>query len=240
MLRHLDTGEPVDLLAMLFAEGRDSEERPWIMFNMVASVDGGTAVDGSASPLNDPDDKMLFHALRAVSDVILVGAETVRAEDYGPPRLDDEQIARRRQAGLADLPRLVIATRSADLDPGARVFSDPDRQTMVVTGIDADPGRVEALEEVAEVAQLEDLSPAGIIDHLGDADVILCEGGPSLNGQFFAGGLVDEIDLTISPMVISGKSARIAHGDNAEPPMEMRLDRALIGEASLFLRYLRH
>ncbi|MGH8946825.1 MAG: dihydrofolate reductase family protein [Acidimicrobiia bacterium] len=239
MLRHLDTGDPVDLLPMLFAEEREGQGRPWIMFNMVVSVDGGTAVDGSATPLNDPDDKMLFRALRSVADYVLVGAETVRAEKYGPVRLDDEHLVQRRRAGLDHLPRLAIATRSADLDPAARAFSDPERPTMVITGVDADPSRVEALSEVAEVAQLDDLSPAGIIDHLGDADVVLCEGGPTLNGQFFATGLVDEVDLTIAPYLISGKSARIAHGETADPPLDMRLDRTLIGDVSLFLRYLR-
>lgn len=224
---------------MLFAEDREGKGRPWIMFNMVASVDGGTAVEGSASPLNDPDDKMLFHALRSVADYVLVGAETVRAENYGPVGLDEEHIEHRRRAGLDDLPRLVIATRSADLDPEARAFSDPERPTMVVTGVDADPARVEALSEVAEVAQLEDLSPTGILDHLGDAEVVLCEGGPTFNGQFFAAGVVDEVDLTISPYLISGQSKRIALGETAKPPLGMRLDRTLIGDASLFLRYLR-
>ena len=239
MLRHLDTGEPVDLLPLLFAEEREGVGRPWILFNMVASVDGGTAVEGSATPLNDPDDKMLFRALRSVADYVLVGAETVRAENYGPVQLDNYHIIHRRRAGLDDLPRLAIATRSADLDPEARAFSDQERPTMVITGVDADPSRVEALSEVAEVAQLDDLSPAGILDHLGDADVILCEGGPTLNGQFFAAGLVDEIDLTIAPYLISGQSARIAHGELADPPLDMRLDRTLIGKVSLFLRYLR-
>lgn len=239
VIRHLETGDPVDLLPMLFAEERDGMQRPWLMFNMVVSVDGGTSVEGSATPLNDPDDKMLFRALRSLADYILVGAETVRAENYGPVRLDDEHIEHRRRAGRDDLPRLVVATRSADLDPDARAFSDQDPPAMVITGVDADPSRIEALSEVAELAQLDDLSPAGIVDHLGDAEVILSEGGPTLNGQFFAAGVVDEIDLTISPYLISGNSARIGHGETADPPLEMRLDRTLIGDASLFLRFLR-
>jgi len=225
---------------MLFAESRDGGDRPWMMFNMMASVDGATAVEGSATPLSDPDDKALFHALRILPDMILVGAETVRAEDYGPVRLDDDEIARRREQGLDDLPRLVVATRSADLDPSARVFSDPANPPLVVTSTDADPSRVEALAEVAEVAQLEDLSPSGILERLDDADVILCEGGPTLNGQFFAAGLVDEVNLTISAQIVSGKSFRIAQGDLADPPLAMRLDRRLIGDVSLFLRYLRN
>jgi 5-amino-6-(5-phosphoribosylamino)uracil reductase len=239
VLRHLETGDPVELLHMLFAESREGSGRPWIMFNMVSSVDGGTAVSGSATGLNDEDDRKLFRALRSLSDYVLVGAETVRAENYGPVRLDADHIEHRRKSGLDELPRLVVATRSADLDPETRVFSDPERPTILITGVDADPSRVEALSEVAEVAQLDDLSPAGILDYLGDAEVVLCEGGPSLNGQFFAAGVVDEIDLTIAPYVISGHSKRIAVGENAEPPLDMRLDRALIGDASLFLRFLR-
>jgi riboflavin biosynthesis pyrimidine reductase len=224
---------------MLFAESRDGGDRPWMMFNMVASVDGATAVEGSATPLNDPDDKNLFRALRSIPDMILVGAETVRAEDYGPVRLADDQIAKRREEGLDDLPRLVIATRGADLDPAARVFSDDENPPLIVTGTDVDRMRVEALGDVAEVAQIEDLSPSGILDRLDDADVILCEGGPTLNGQFFASSLVDEINLTIAPQVVSGRSSRIAHGEVADPPLPMRLARMLIGDASLFLRYLR-
>lgn len=210
-----------------------------MMYNMVASVDGATAVEGSATALNDEDDKTLFRALRAVPDLILVGASTIRAEDYGPVRLDDDHLSARRSVGLDNLPRLVIATVTADLDPSARVFSDSEHPPLIVTGVDADLSRVEALAEVAEVAQLEDLSPAGILDQLDDADVILCEGGPTLNGQFFAAGVVDEVNLSISPQIVSGRSARIAHGDAAVPPLPMRVDRKLIGETSVFLRYLR-
>ena len=90
------------------------------------------------------------------------------------------------------------------------------------------------------MAILEDVTPAAILARLSAAKVILCEGGPTLVGQFVAGHLVDELALTIAPLMIGGRSARIAHGETADPPIEMRLDRQLIGDRSLFMRYLKN
>jgi riboflavin biosynthesis pyrimidine reductase len=95
------------------------------------------------------------------------------------------------------------------------------------------------LGDAADVVILEEVTPAAIMARLGAASVILCEGGPSLAGQFASEGLVDELHLTLAPKMISGRSARIAYGPPVEAPLEMTLDRALIGDRSLFLRYLR-
>jgi riboflavin biosynthesis pyrimidine reductase len=95
------------------------------------------------------------------------------------------------------------------------------------------------LGDAAEVIVLDDMTPRSILTRLGAAGVILCEGGPTLVGQFVASHLVDEVNLTIAPTMISGKSARMAHGPEAEPPLDMSLDRMLLGDRSLFLRYLR-
>ncbi|MFQ5524119.1 MAG: dihydrofolate reductase family protein [Acidimicrobiia bacterium] len=96
MLRRLQTGEPVDLLEMLFSEERRNSGRPWMMLNMVESVDGATAVGGGASGLNDADDRDLFLALRSVADVVMVGAQTVRSENLGPVRMNDEMMRHRQ------------------------------------------------------------------------------------------------------------------------------------------------
>jgi 5-amino-6-(5-phosphoribosylamino)uracil reductase len=95
------------------------------------------------------------------------------------------------------------------------------------------------LGDAADVIFLEELTAPAILAHLGAVGVVLCEGGPSLAGQFVADGLVDEVNLTLAPKMISGRSARMTHGTPADPPVGMRLDRALVGEESLFLRYLR-
>ena len=141
MLRKLETSEPIDMLDTLFAEKRTRPGRPWVMLNMVTSVDGATAVGGGASALNDTDDRALFLALRAVSDVVLMGAQTVRSENLGPIRMDDDMTRHRLQAGFKRDPRMVILTRSLNLDLGGRVFADPKRQPLVLTGLDVDQAK---------------------------------------------------------------------------------------------------
>lgn len=240
MLRHLSPASgPIDVLDMVLAEERSTDAPPWVMYNMVASVDGATAVAGGSTALNDEDDKALFAALRVVPDVVLAGAETIRAENYGPVRLDEQRRRRRVENGKDAVPRLAIATRSLRLDPELRVFGDPEYRPLVVTGEDAPEDRVAALSGLADIVQLPELDPESILGALGDPGIVLCEGGPSLNGQLIAGGFIDEMNLTISPLVAVGESYRVAHGDDLGSPVAMRLDRVLTGDRSLFLRYLR-
>lgn len=241
MLRHLHAASgPVDAEDMVFSEERQAAGgSPWVMFNMVASVDGATAVEGGSSALNDEDDAALFAALRAVPDVILVGAGTVRAENYGPVTLDERRRARRVERGLDAVPRLAIATRTLSLEPDMRVFDDAERKPMLIVGDDVPGERLEEFSDRADIVQLPDLDAASIIACLGDPDVVLCEGGPSLNGQLIAAGFIDEMNLTLSPLVAVGQSDRIAHGDELHPPADMKLDRALGGDRALFLRYVR-
>ena len=241
MLRRTEPSyQPVDdLLGLFLNDERKAEGRPWLLVNFISSADGGTAVGGKSSRLGDEDDKAVFQALRAVPDVILVGSGTVEAENYQPVRLDEERRERRLDAGLSEVPVLAIVSGRLSFDPEARVFSDPDYRPMVITGPEADPAKLALLGDAAEVIILDDVTPENIMARLGAAGVILCEGGPTLVGQFVATRLVDELNLTIAPVMIGGESARIAHGDPAEPPLDMRLDRYLMGDRSLFLRYLK-
>lgn len=232
--------DPVDdLLGLYLDDERVVEARPWVMMNFVSSIDGGTAFDGRSSRLSDEDDQELFKTLRALPDVILVGAATVQAEDYGPVMLDDERRGRRLAAGLTEFPVLAIVSGRLSLDPEARVFSDSDHRPMVITGPDAEPAKLAMLGDAADMIILDEITPTAILTRLAAAAVIHCEGGPRLAGQFVAAGLVDEMHITVAPKMISGTSARIAHGPSPDAPFGMKLDRALVGEQSLFLRYLR-
>ncbi len=240
MLRKTVAGEPVeDLVGLLLADERRVEGRPWVMVNFISSADGGTALHGRSSGLGDEDDKALFQAMRVVADVIMVGSGTVEAEDYRPVTLDDERRERRVAAGLSEVPLLAIVSGRLGFDPEARVFSDPEHRPMVITGPEAEPAKLAMLGDSADVVFLDQVTPGRILDRLGAVGIILCEGGPTLVGQFVAEHLVDELNLTIAPTMLSGRSARVAHGPEAEPPLDMRLDRAMFGDRSLFLRYLR-
>lgn len=239
MIRVAPGGEVIDPLDLQMSYERKRSDRPWIMANFVSTIDGAAVVDGGSTAINDEDDRAMFAAMRGVPDFIVVGAETIRAENYGPVDLDERRRAARVAAGLDEVPRLVITTRSLELDPHARVFGDPARRVTILTNEDAPEDRFAALSEVADVVRLPATNPEGIVSHLGSARIILCEGGPGLWGQFVAAGLVDEMALTVAPMLVSGGATRVARGPEAHPPVDMRLDNVVYGDRSLFLRYLR-
>lgn len=222
---------------MAYQRGRP--DGPWVMANFVSTIDGATVVDGGSTAINDEDDMRMFGAIRAVADFILVGAGTLRAENYGPTTLDARRREARRKAGLEETPHLVVVTRSLDLDPEDRVFSDPDHRVTVLTDETAPDDRFAALAEVADVVRLKATGAKDIIHYMRLARVVLCEGGATLMGQLVAARLIDEMALTVAPMLVAGVSNRVAQGAEARPPIDMRLDDVLYGDRSLFLRYVR-
>jgi riboflavin-specific deaminase-like protein len=242
---HPQTGEEIaDLAAFLFRDHREIAGRPWVMVNMVNSIDGATTVQGGATGLTDSDDQALFHAFRAVADVILVGASTVRAEDYGPPTLNDANLAARRAAGWDDGPRLAVISRSLDFDPDSRLFSNPERRPLLLTCATAPTERIALLSAGADivVAGEDSVDLGRALPMLGDRGhrVALCEGGPTLNGHLVDADLIDEINLSTSPKVVAGQSARIVRSpDPVVDPLVYLLDRMLMGDRTVFARWLR-
>jgi riboflavin biosynthesis pyrimidine reductase len=239
MIRETPGGDAIDPVELQMGYPRGRLDRPWVMANFVTTIDGAAVVDGGSTAINDEDDRTMFGSIRAVPDFILVGAETVRAENYRPVELDERRHQARLEAGLEEVPHLIVVTRSLSLDPEMRVFGNPNRRVTILTGEEAPAERAEALAEVADVVRLGGTSPADFLHYLRLAKVVLCEGGPSVIGQFIAAGLVDEMAITVAPLLVAGASVRMASGPAADPPLEMSLDRVLYGDRSLFLRYLR-
>ncbi|MFZ0014139.1 MAG: dihydrofolate reductase family protein [Acidimicrobiia bacterium] len=239
MIRTEPGGEVLDPLELQMAYPRGRSDRPWVMGNFVTTIDGAAVVDGGSTAINDEDDKAMFAAMRAVADFILVGAGTVRAENYGPVALDERRRQARLDARLEATPNLVVVTRALDLEPSDRLFGDPENRVTILTDDGAPPDRFAALSEVADVVRLGSTEPNDLIYYMRMAGIVLCEGGPSLMGQFVAAGLIDELALTVAPMLAGGRSPRMAHGQDSPSPLDMRLDRVLYGDRSLFLRYLR-
>lgn len=238
MIRTEPGGAGVDPLELQAGYARGHPDRPWLVANFVATIDGATVVDGRSRAISDPDDRAMFAALRSIPDFIVVGASTVRAENYRPVTLDEERRNARVEAGLEPVPHLVIVSRSLDLDPAARVFGDPDHRVTVLTDGGAPADRFARLSEVADVVRLRGTDATDVMHYLRMSRVVLCEGGPTLMGQFVAAGLVDELALTIAPLLVAGGSPRLADGPPTSP-REMRLDRVLYGDRSLFLRFVR-
>ena len=102
---------------------------PHVRVNFVASTDGAVTVDGRSAGLGSDADRRVFGTLRELAEVVLVGAGTVRAENYGG--------ARKPTRGRADPPPIAVVTGSADHDPGARLFTDTRVAPIVRTGPDA-------------------------------------------------------------------------------------------------------
>ena len=147
-----DPGEVDDVAAFVAAEERPTPpDRPWLLVNMVASLDGAIAVDGRSGGLAGPADKEMFTALRAVADVVLVGAGTIRAEGYGPPRPSAATRAARRSRGQAEVPRIATVTRSLYLDVSTPLFTEAESPPIVITCAGSDPAQRDALGEVADV-----------------------------------------------------------------------------------------
>ncbi len=216
--------------------------RPWVVANFVASLDGAVSVGGRSGGLGGPTDKAAFHALRAAADVILVGAGTMRAERYGPARPSAEARARRRERGRDEVPRIAVVSGRLDLDLGAPFFTEAETRPIVVTHEAADPARRAEVAGVADVlvAGATAVDPADALGALGvlGADVVLAEGGPTLLGGLITADVVDELCLTVAPLVAAGEAGRIAHG-HEEAVREMEVAHVLAAdEGHLLLRYL--
>ena len=216
-------------------------DRPWVVVNFVVSPDGSVSTGGRVGGLSSPTDQEVFRLLRSVADVILVGAGTVRAEGYGPHRPTESQRARRTAAGMAPTAAIAVVSAGLGLDPGAALFTHAEARTLVVAPSTADES---ARERIGAVA---DLVPAGesAVD-LGLAlrrlrergvQVVVCEGGPMLLGELLAAGLVDELCLTIAPLLVADP-VRLLPERALPAPREMRLVSVLEDDGHLFLRYL--
>lgn len=242
-----EPGDEVDLLARYAADPRPAPaDRPWVLLNMIASADGASATEGLSGGLGGPADKAVFRAVRGLPDVILVGAETVRAERYGPPRPPPEVRRARLDRGQAASARLAVVSRHLRFEPDARLFreADPAARPMILTTDDAPADRIEALSPVADIVRCGsghvDLAAAlRQLRHDGLARIVLAEGGPTLNATLVAEQLIDELCLTIAPLLVGGDAARICSGDIVHEPHQLRLTRVLEEDGYLFLRYVR-
>ena len=205
------------------------DERPYVFFNFVSTLDGRAALDGSSRPLGGPADLEMLLSLRTVADAVLIGPGTVRAEGYarllGPER-------------RADVPPAVLISRRFEIPWEAGLFAAPD-QPVIVYG-PADAPEPPAVAAPVEVVRLDECNPRDALAHLRSRGVraLLSEGGPTLFRGFLEAGLVDELFLTLTPLITGDPDeTAIVRGPRLPAPARMRLQWALRAEEELFLRY---
>jgi riboflavin biosynthesis pyrimidine reductase len=221
----------------------------WLRSNFVTSLDGSIqGLDGRSGSINTASDQHVFALHRAHADVILVGAQTVRAEGYRAVDLAPWQRDLRARVGLSAFPLLAVLTRSLDLDPRISRNGDLDVGPVAVL---TTAGKSEselapfagAGVEVMQVPRGDsgvDLRAA--LAQLADAGHrrVLCEGGSRLHRDLLAADLVDEMSLTLAPVVVGGEGRRTTVGAPLPSASAFRLGSALYADDdSLFLNYLR-
>jgi len=205
-------------------------ERPYLALNMIATVDGRAALNGSAVGIGSAVDKRLLFELRAEADVVLHGAGTVRADPLSA-RVPHDLVEQRVNRGQTPQPLGAIVTRSGSLPETHPYYESP---TVIYCTSDAAVLVRGPLVEVCRVASV--VAAVGDLGRRG-ARRVLCEGGATLNAALLEAGLVDDIFLTIAPKLIGGQDPLtiVTGGNLGIVPLELRSLVEIEGE--LFLRY---
>lgn len=220
---------------------------------MVATLDGRATLAGRSAPISDPADRALFHGLRSVVDAVMAGAGTVRDERYGPIVPDIDSRHARAELGLRESPLACIVSASLDFAPDLPLLADPGSEVAILTPSGQSlPRTTASAQETARVTYVRARTHDGSLDlraalselhdrlHVG---TLLCEGGPHLCTALLASGLVDELFLSVAPLLAGGEPAgaepalRILAGRELEPPARLDLISALEHDSRLFLRY---
>ncbi|HEV7721613.1 MAG TPA: dihydrofolate reductase family protein [Iamia sp.] len=244
--------DDVDVVATYAASAADRPAptgRPWVVALMASTADGAAAVEGLSGVIGGVGDREVFRAVRAVADAVVVGTGTVRAERYGPVRTAEDLVAARIARGQARHPQAVIVSGRLSLPPDLRLFADADGTTPRALVAHAPTAPAAARAALAPVAELVELpaGPGGGVDpaallaelHRRGHRVVVLEGGPTLNGGLVAADLVDELCLTLDPMVVGGHAPRIVAADGSSIARPWRPAHLLEHEGALFWRLLR-
>jgi riboflavin-specific deaminase-like protein len=214
-------------------------DRPYLVINFVATLDGRAAIGGRSGPLGTEVDTEMLQRLRTRVDAVMIGAGTMRAERYGRMVSDPDYRAYREQAGLSADPLAVLVSNRFELPWDAKLFTDGGGEVVIFTASDEQPPETATPVEVVRHPDGVELDRA--LEWLRkerEIRSVLSEGGPTLHGRLREGDLVDELFLTIAPKLAGGEAPRILEGALTEVE-ELELVWLLDNDGELFSRYRR-
>lgn len=219
-------------------------DRPWVRVNFVSSLDGAVSLHGESRGLSSNDDRRVLALIRDLSDVVLVSAGTATAEGYRGIKRTEVRADRRRRHELSEVPPIALVTPNGSLAPDSPLLTDTAVPPIVLTTAAApERRRTELAAAGADVvlAGDTDLDLRAALEALRERGLhrIACEGGPQLFGALQQADLVDELCLTVSPLLTGGAVGRIVAGTGVQPPREMQLRSVLRAGSMLLLRYVR-
>jgi riboflavin biosynthesis pyrimidine reductase len=232
--------DPVDP-AVVYADMPTADGRPSVRLNMIVSVDGGTSWNGVSGALGGPADKALFATLRSLADVILVASGTMRAEEYGPVVMPEAVQRERQERGQQPVPAIAVVSSSCRFDWTSPFFADATTRPYIVTVASADNAARKQAAHVAEVVlagdDTVDLTRAVTALGTRGAVNVLAEGGPTLNGELAQAGLLDELCVTLAPLLASGDAKRLIAGSALAHLAPLQIRSICEADEYLFLRY---
>lgn len=213
----------------------------WVRAVFVSSMDGAAqGPDHRAATLSSESDQRIFALQRSLCDLVLVGAGTARVEAYRPVQRSEVDADLRTRLGLAPVPAIAVVSRSLTLEP--ELLQGGEAPTLVVTAESAPSDAMTATARVAQVivSGSSDVDISAALDRLLALGYrrVLCEGGPSVLAQVVAAGCLDDLCLTMAPLLVGGDLRRILHGPRLDPPRRLRLADLLEQDGELFARYL--
>jgi len=218
-----------------------ADHRPYLVLNMVATADGAATVGHRTAPLSNPADRQLFGELRTHVDAVMVGAGTVRTERYGRLVRDPARRQRRVVRGLAPDPLAIVVSRRLTLTPDLPLLADPHSRVVVITASDAELSGCAADVSYLRPAPGEEVDLAVMLARLRTEHgvrSVLCEGGPTLNASLLPAGLVDELFLSIAPILAGSTGSRsIIEEAPLREPVGLHLVWLLESDSQLFARY---
>lgn len=188
--------------------------RPFVLINMAMSADGKIAsANRAVTTFGSARDLAHLYELRATADAILSGARTIEetGATLGPGGTRYQR--RRRRGGLEEFPLRVIASGRASIDPAAPIFHRGTAPIVLLTTTRAPRARLRRLEpRLAGVIargeeQIDFAAALAALRSEWGVRRLLCEGGGELNDALFRAGLVDELHLTVCPLLIGGRQA---------------------------------
>lgn len=217
------------------------EDRPYVVLNMASTVDGRATISGRSGSIGNAADRELFHGLRAEVDAVMAGAETIRVERYG--RIIREPATRRARSArsLRAEPLACIVSSHVALAPDTPLLREPDAHVVVITPSSSSlPGAAARVDYIrtAHDGELDLHRALGELRERFAVHTLLCEGGPHLNVELLLAGLVDELFLSFSPLLVGGaEELRILAGPEFSSPLELELLSAFENGSQLLLRY---
>jgi riboflavin-specific deaminase-like protein len=211
---------------------RAPADRPYLVLNMVESIDGRTTIAGHVGELTSPVDQQIVYKMRTQAEALLVGAGTVRVERYAelvPP-------------GLGPQPLVVIVTASVSLPRDLPLLQEPETRIVIATHSDATLGfdhlaQVEYLRLPGEGSRVDCAALCAALRSEYGIRSVVCEGGPSLNESLLEADVVDELFLSLSPMLVGGAERALVETAPAHFPRRTRLAWVATRDDYLFLRY---